>query len=462
MIVDILVAEIGSTTTKVNCFDKIGTQKPVFLGQGMSRTTVEEGDVGKGLEEAIENLKKKLHVSSLSCHRFYGSSSAAGGLRMSVHGLVREMTVRAAREAALGAGANILLVTAGKLKKRDLDNIEKTKPNIIMISGGVDSGDTETQIFNSETISCFLKERNLVIPVLYAGNSDIREDVADIFRSENQDITAVENVYPQIDRLVADPARKVIHDLFEKHIIHAPGMSEIRRFITGDILPTPGAVMLCAKLFAEKRGSVVVFDVGGATTDVHSVTDGSGKYEAEISTPEPDAKRTVEGDLGVYVNRKNILEIAGEHAVSKEAGIERKQSAEIIEKLGYIPVDSIQERIVAALAYHAVRTGLERHAGSIKNIYSIHGKHTVPEGKDLSAVRTVIGTGGAFSRLREGEEILKRAIGKKIHNRLVPDEDAEIIIDRNYIMSSVGVLSVKHPEDAEKILFDNLERQGKN
>ncbi len=139
-------------------------------------------------------------------------------------------------------------------------------------------------------LSDFLYERNISIPVLYSGNSDIKEEVRDIFKAKNLEITVVDNVYPEIDRLNAEPARKVIHNLFEKHIIHAPGMSEIRKFITGGIIPTPGAVMLSAKLLSEKTGSLVVFDVGGATTDIHSVTDGSGKYESSLLSPEPDAK----------------------------------------------------------------------------------------------------------------------------------------------------------------------------
>ncbi len=459
MIADILIAEIGSTTTKINCFDRIGTGKPVLLGQGIARTTVIEGDVGKGLEEAIENLKKRINVSSLSCHRFYGTSSAAGGLKMSVHGLVREMTVKAAREAALGAGANISLITAGKISERELEKIALTRPSIIMISGGVESGDTETSIYNSLKIASLLEERKFNIPVLYAGNSDIAEDVEEIFRNRNIDITSVDNVYPEIDMLVVEPARKVIHDLFEKHIVHAPGMSEIRRFIDGDIIPTPGAVMLSARILSEQLGSILVFDVGGATTDVHSVTDGTGRYESSMISPEVDAKRTVEGDLGVYVNRKNILENAGEHAVAKGAGTGKKTIAQYVDNLEYIPSDMVQERIVSELAYFAVRTGLERHAGIIKSIYSVHGKQEVPSGKDLSSVKAVIGTGGVFSRLPEGREIIERVIRKKIKNRMVPDESAEIIIDRNYLMSSLGVLSGKHPEDAGILLAEYIRKE---
>ena len=456
MITDILVAEIGSTTTKVNCYDRLGTAKPLFLGQGMSRTTVDMGDVGIGLEKALDNLKKKLRVSSLSCHSFYGTSSAAGGLKMTVHGLVKDMTVRAAKEAALGAGANISLITAGKLKIRDLEKLSQLKPNIIMISGGVDSGDTETQIFNSEALSDFLYERNMNIPVLYAGNSDIKDEISDIFKEKKLDITAVDNVYPEIDCLNAEPARKVIHNLFEKHIIHAPGMKEIGSFITGSIIPTPGAVMLSAKLLAERKGSLVVFDVGGATTDIHSVTDGSGLYESSLLSPEPEAKRTVEGDLGVFINRKNIMEIAGEHNFLKAVSDKRKNTEKNIYDIPYIPHDDEEEKIVAELAYYAVRTGLERHAGSVKSIYSIHGRQYVPEGKDLSSVKTVIGTGGAFSKLRSGREILERVIRNKIKNRMVPDESANIITDKNYVMSSLGVLSINHPDDALILLLENL------
>ncbi len=65
------------------------------------------------------------------------------------------MTVKAAKEAALGAGANISLITAGKLKMRDLEKLVQIKPNIIMISGGVDSGDTDTQLYNSEAVIRF-------------------------------------------------------------------------------------------------------------------------------------------------------------------------------------------------------------------------------------------------------------------------------------------------------------------
>jgi hypothetical protein len=144
MRIDALVAEIGSTTTKVNAFHGLNTLKPKFIGQGQSPTTVLEGDVTEGLRSAIDDLKTSLGVGELVWNEFFAASSAAGGLRMSVHGLVYDMTVRAAKEAALGAGGIVNFVTAGKLKAADVEKLREIRPSMILVAGGVDYGERET------------------------------------------------------------------------------------------------------------------------------------------------------------------------------------------------------------------------------------------------------------------------------------------------------------------------------
>ena len=117
MFVDILVAEIGSTTTLVNAFCGINTAHPRFIGQGQAPTSVLEGDVRIGLNAAVADLAQCLKVPGIEYGQMFATSSAAGGLRMCVHGLVYDMTVKAAQAAALGAGAIIKLATAGKLSE---------------------------------------------------------------------------------------------------------------------------------------------------------------------------------------------------------------------------------------------------------------------------------------------------------------------------------------------------------
>ena len=307
MKINLLVAEIGSTTTVVNAFNQIETD-PVFLGQGQGATSVLQGDVTIGLHEAIDDLCKNLKVDTVEYDELIATSSAAGGLRMTVHGLVYDMTVRAAKEAALGAGANIKYITAGRLRKSDLRKIKETNPNIILIAGGVDYGERDTALDNAELIS----ELNLGIPVIYAGNVENHEDIRDIFEGTDNELYIVENVYPKIDELNIEPTRRVIQSVFEKHIIHAPGMEKIREMVTGNIMPTPGAVMEASQVLYDEIGDLMTIDVGGATTDVHSVTEDSEEIARIILSPEPMAKRTVEGDLGVFVNMRNIVDMVGE------------------------------------------------------------------------------------------------------------------------------------------------------
>ena len=168
---DILVAEIGSTTTVVNAFnikDEIS-----FLGSGQSPTTVYDGDVNIGLKNAVDDLCKRLNTQKIEYDELLATSSAAGGLKMTVHGLVYDMTVRAAKEAALGAGANIHMITAGRLMRTDLEKIKQIKPNIMLLAGGVDYGERETAVYNAELIA----KLDLNVPVIYAGNVQNHDEI---------------------------------------------------------------------------------------------------------------------------------------------------------------------------------------------------------------------------------------------------------------------------------------------
>ena len=246
MKVDVLVAEIGSTTTVVNACNDIATPDPKFIGQGQAPTSVLDGDVRIGLKGAIDDLAMNLGTDKIEYDEMLATSSAAGGLKMTVHGLVFDMTARAAKEAALGAGAIIHQVTAGRLRRSDLKKIQEIKPNIILIAGGVDYGERDTAIYNAELIS----ELGLDIPIIYAGNIENKEEIKLIFEEAHKStrLYVVDNVYPKIDELNVEPTRKVIQDAFEDHIIHAPGMEHVRDMVNGPIIPTPGAVMECAKL----------------------------------------------------------------------------------------------------------------------------------------------------------------------------------------------------------------------
>lgn len=449
---DFLVAEIGSTTTVINCFSKDDYGQLKFCGQGFSPTTVLEGDVTIGLNGAIESLKLNMNVTDIEYEKLLASSSAAGGLKMTVHGLVHDMTVKAAKEAALGAGANIHYVTSGKLRRTDLAKIKEISPNIILLAGGVDYGEKETGVYNAEKL-CQLE---LKVPVIYAGNIENREEIKLIFKESNLSdyLYIVDNVYPRIDTLNVEPTRKVIQEVFEEHIVHAPGMEKIKTMVNGSIIPTPGAVMESTKLLRNFLGDIMTVDVGGATTDIHSVTEGSEEVNDILIAPEPLAKRTVEGDLGVYVNRKNILSLIGVERLEKILGI--KDIEKVVENISPIPVSDIEKNLVKSLAEEAVMTSTLRHAGGYRSVYGTSGRKNIAQGKDLTAIKFIIGTGGALTRLESSSEILKKICMIGNTDKLLPNKSAVVLIDRLYIMASLGVLSIEHGKEALELLKDSI------
>lgn len=449
MRINVLVAEIGSTTTVVNAFQDIESSCPRFIGQGQHPTTVSEGDVNIGLKGAIEDLRKNFGEKNIVYDEMLATSSAAGGLKMTVHGLVYDMTVRAAKEAALGAGAIIHKITAGKLMRKDIKDILEIKPNIILLAGGVDYGERETVLYNAEEIA----RAGIKIPIIYAGNIENQEEIKEIFNESGNKLYIVENVYPKIDQLNIEPTRKVIQQAFEDHIIHAPGMKRVREMVNGPIIPTPGSVMEASKLLKEALGDLITFDVGGATTDLHSVTEGSEEINRILLSPEPTAKRTVEGDLGVYVNMQNIVERIGKEKLQEELQLNIDQ---LILEHQPIPRTDEQIKFVERLTLEAAHVALERHVGRLRHLYGPGGKTTIAEGKDLSNVKYVIGTGGALTRLPNRVSILEKIIKNNKQNLLWPTEEAKVLIDQHYIMASLGVLSKRYPEAAISLMKQSM------
>jgi len=428
--VDALVAEIGSTTTVVSAFDGLSgypATEPRLIAQGFAPTSVLQGDVGIGVEAARAELEAA--TGPLVPAVTLATSSAAGGLRMTVHGLTKKMTGMAAREAALGAGGVVEYVTAGRLRDGDLRRIDEVAPNLILLAGGVESGDSDTVLFNAGRLA-EVEARPIVV---YGGNSVVRDEARGLLEDAGFRVRVTSNVYPGIDELDIVPARAVIHDAFEEHITHAPGMERIGEFVTGHILPTPGAVLVAAELLAAEVGDLVVVDVGGATTDVHSITDGSPDVSAMATEPEPHSKRTVEGDLGTFVSARHVVEL-----------LDPSERPAVLPPA--VPTTPEEIEAAVALARVCAVTGVQRHAGRLVQLYTPKGRQTVARGRDLTACRLVIGTGGALTRLPGGEAILEAVRGEG--ERLLPPPDAVCALDREYLFAACGALSTHFPAAA--------------
>lgn len=446
MKVDCLVAEIGSTTTVINAFNL--HQEVVFLGRGMHQTTVET-DVTTGLMNAIEDLKDNLNTKTLEYDAMYASSSAAGGLKITVHGLVYEMTARAAKEAALGAGANIHLITANRLTPEHIEKIKAVKPNMVVIAGGTDYGEKEVAWQN------LLDSIELGIPVIYTGNIANHERIQKL---QHPSLFVVENVYPRVDDFNILPLRKAIYETFEKNIIHAAGMQRIFEMVDHTIIPTPGAVMDATILLDEMKEGVMTLDVGGATTDVHSISDPKPEYRKYLEG-EPRMKRTVEGDLGVYVNRLHVMDSFKTGELERLMDMKVEDIRKLMHEEPFIPVTEPGRKLIRLLTRQCVYQAMDRHLGDLRRVFTSSGVKIIPDGKDATQVKMIILTGGALLNEPEAKNIVKTYL-ERSHTKLAPDPSIPVLLDHDYIFASIGVLSHHHPEAARTLLKQTLRWKG--
>jgi uncharacterized protein (TIGR01319 family) len=295
----ILVTDCGSTTTKALLFQKTADGwRQTYRGE--APTTVEEPmqDVTIGALSAfreIEELsgRKIISDNKESIHPFVvtgenkeegidlylSTSSAGGGLQMLVFGVVDTISAESAKRAALGAGAIVLETIASNDSREEFEIIERIrhlKPDIVLISGGVEGGSSNHVIEAAELLrSANPKPRfgdTLSLPVVYAGNSKAKECVTEILEPISQ-IKTVSNLRPKLEEENLSPARDAIHEFFLSHVMsHSPGYGKLLKWTPVDIMPTPGAVGDMIEAYANsKKISVLCADIGGATTDVFSV-----------------------------------------------------------------------------------------------------------------------------------------------------------------------------------------------
>ena len=265
----VLLIDFGSTYTKVTAVD-LDTEK--LLGTASSFTTIFT-DVGEGLANALAKLEEK--TGKLEFAERYACSSAAGGLRMITSGLVPELTAEAAKQASLGAGAKVIGVYSYELTRRDVAKIVEQKPDMILLTGGTDGGNSECILNNAKKLS----QVEPICPIVIAGNRNCADECEELL--EGWETHVCENVMPKFNQLNIEPAQHEIRQIFLNRIVQAKGLSKASELISGIMMPTPAAMMEAMTLLAEGTktepgiGELVAVDLGGATTDIYSIADGA-------------------------------------------------------------------------------------------------------------------------------------------------------------------------------------------
>jgi uncharacterized protein (TIGR01319 family) len=455
-----LAIDFGSTNTKAVALDLAGEE---LLGVAQASSTV-GSDIMIGLRCALDKLRTIIGQDPVQAERIVACSSAAGGLRMVAAGLVKQLTTKVAEEAALGAGAKMVGTFSYGLSPDEVKSIEQIAPDMILLTGGVDGGDERTLMHNARAIA----ESKINSPIVVAGNKKISPEARTLLEDAGKMATVVPNVLPELDQINVEPAREAIREIFMRRIVHAKGLDQAQALVGDIIMPTPMAVLQGARLIAAGAegeagtGDLIVVDVGGATTNIHSIAEGQPSRPGVIwkGLPEPVAKRTVEGDLGIRYNARVILHKAGEKTVRDKMalllgrlpGIDLEAITEYLSShVEFLPQNLEQSMLDVALAHTAVDMASRRHAGKIEEVYFPTGKAWIQQGKDLTLIRHVIGTGGILAHGRDPLSVIKAVKFNPQSPESLRPASPDYFIDKHYILYSIGLLVALDPVKAMRI-----------
>ncbi len=460
MMKPILLIDFGSTYTKVTAVDADHAQ---LLGSAAAYTTVQT-DVNDGLANAVALLEKQ--TGKLDFAERYACSSAAGGLRMIASGLVPELTAEAAKCASLGAGAKVIRTYSFELTEDDAAEIVAEKPDIFLLVGGTDGGNKACILNNAH----MLAEAGGDFPIVIAGNRNAARECERILAG--REVYVCENVMPKFGVLNIEPTQQRIRDIFLSRIVRAKGLTKASELISGIMMPTPSAFLAAMQLLADGTkeqsgiGELIAVDVGGATTDVYSISAGMPDHPGTIlkGLPEPYVKRTVEGDVGMRYSIHGIVDAAGLDAIASASGIAPARAQELVDYLGthtdVLPTTPELEALDEALASYAIRTAVTRHAGRIEESYTMMGLAYAQTGKNLMNVERLVVTGGSLIHTKNTGKIASYALYDPKDPTSLKPRKAELLVDRKYILAAMGLLSKYYPEAALTIMKKELENDG--
>lgn len=470
----ILATDCGSTTTKAILIEKEGEEFHLKV-RGEAPTTVEKPaeDVTRGVLNAVgeveELVQRKLIAedgilpadgSGRGVDIYMSTSSAGGGLQMMVAGVVKSMTGESAQRAALGAGAIVMDVLAsndGRLPHEKIEAIRRLRPDMILLSGGIDGGTISHVAELAELIAAAdPKPRfglGFKLPVIYAGNKDARDAIQKAL-GDKSSLYIVDNIRPVLEKENLGPARHEIHNLFMEHVMaQAPGYGKLMSWTPVPIMPTPGAVGAIIQTIADQEKiEVVGVDIGGATTDIFSVFQGV-------------FNRTVSANLGMSYSISNVLAEAGLANIMRwvpfpKGKMDERDIRDRIRNKMIRPTtipQTLDELIIEqAICREALRLAFIQHKSLAVGLKGIQQQRTISDafsqtstGETLVNMLTLdmlVGSGGVLSHAPRRVQAAHMMI-----DGFLPEDLTFLAVDSIFMMPQLGVLSTVMPEAAKQV-----------
>jgi uncharacterized protein (TIGR01319 family) len=454
----VALADFGSTYTKLSLVDP---EEGRLLARAEAPTSIGT-DLMDGYSAALEAARRGAG-GRVEIEEAIAASSAGGGLRVAAVGLVADLTAAAAHQAALNAGARVGAVLAGALEAEQLDELRAARPEIVLFAGGTDGGQADLVLENARRLAV----AGLGVRFVVACNSQVAEEAAELLRAAGAPAEVAANVMPRLGELEIDAARETILRAFLDHVIGGKGLSASPDFERMVRMPTPEAVLEATRLLSHGTGAVpgagdvMVVDVGGATTDVHSsrLAEAAAPGIEDPLLPPPPILRTVEGDLGLRSGAAGVI-AADRRWIQAEAGLDEAALGQAValrsEDSKWVPEGFEEAHLDQLLGISCAAHAVRRHCGKMLLSRGEGGPPTlVRDGPDLREVELVFGTGGVFAHRKDGREILQQALVRRAPRSLAPREPV-LRVDENYILAAAGLLAAHDADAAAHLLQREL------
>ena len=455
---DRLVAcvDFGSTFTKALLIDLDGGTVAATASSPTTITT----DVLDGWHACRAALTAE--VPAAADAQVLACSSAGGGLRVAVIGNEELVTAEAGRRVALSSGGTVVHVGDGGLAGDGaLDELRAARPDLVLLVGGTDGGNADVLVGAATRLA----DAGCSEPVVVAGNAEATPRAVRLLTAAGVDAVAAANVVPEIGVLVPEPARAAIRETFLAHVIGGKRLSASPSFLDMVRGPTPDVVLTAVGMLASGLdrdhpgvGDVAVVDIGGATTDVHTVVDvdpedGALARQVVAATP---VTRSVEGDLGMRWSAVTTVERGIEGGLVDEH--ERPDLEEVArayaDEPGGLPGDATGRALDLRLAELALGVALRRHAGRQRVAFGPEGRLVERDGIDLREVALLVGSGGVLRHApqRLAEAAVRCGTGDPVAGGWLLPRAPRVVVDRTYVLAAAGLLGAEHPRQAYTLL----------
>lgn len=339
----LLVADIGSAITKVGLVDFVAGDFR-FVAAGTALTTAEPpvSDVAVGIRSALRQIEARTErqlltpegqlisperSSGVGVDTFVMVTSAPTPLRVAIVGLSRDLSVASAIGAVHSAHATVeatfsLEDTGGRwiptspapssdgksapVTLQDpavlaAEKIAAAKPDVIILTGGIDGGATTAllDLANLVATICESQEENTRPTVIFAGNADVRPQVADRIGNTTT-LRVVDNVRPTMTSENLAPLQHELQALYaERKITWLPGLNALTSWTGVPILPTSRAFENTVRFLARRYGlNVLGADIGAVSTVL-------------IRAQGDTFSRTIRSDLGIGQHLDRVMVQAG-------------------------------------------------------------------------------------------------------------------------------------------------------